>query len=1013
LAEAARDAEKAKEIEDGRTADSRVLYLGIGGTGKEIVARVKAKLKALGGGTLSPKVGFLVIDVEPNPPKVPDLQSVLSPAEMCHPAQGQLPSSVLKEIRRQVEAGTQLKWVGERIPPGEMTLDYNNFIKGTERFRQAGLLAYLWEENTTGVTAPLRDALTKVTANARGSVSLEIFVICSVCGGTGSGMLIDTAYLARSLGLDYSATACDVSAVLVLPGVFRRLVGDATYDDLQRNTSAVLTELDYYMYPKDQRGSRTCNPNDVDWSLRSAARAGQLLDTQAAIFQSVFLIDNQRNNGSTLGGTETVFPAVADMLVHLSGDQISDRFLEALNNAKATLKRGLAGQDRLGKDMPHYSSLGLARVILPVQKMAIEAAAVLSGDVLAKLQGGTETPAEAAVVEAVRSLELEPAAMAQALGLARGEFVAGLAKAIDLRAPGAMSGRIAAVSQRVAELVRQKAPPDSIRRYCLDTLDKAKHAVIATQDQAQRRLSGRLAGSAESINKVLNERLTQMREAGRGLAWFSSLLGKVIEATDKSLLLARQASAHDRSDAAVRTEQEFQKAWDKLGNCPPGGARQAAQKAATKGDDWLGRRVDLVTAQMQERVLDDSLSRLRKIAEAARSLATFLGETLPGETDRAVGTLCKKEADEAPVTDIRVTADGRKDYQAEKSLTVREKMIADCLRDMTFELREGDLRLSCADSEKPERLLSIGTSLQPFEATRNWIEYLAGRIKPHFASHRLEDYITTDEAASRYANACVKEAEAFVKYNPTVLQSEAGDPITITVVVAPADSRLHAAFGRDQLQGVVCAQDKDPTTALVFKAEIGILGKVLQFRKETAALEASMVSMKGLWTLGQVSHNVFWRDSVRWENLHLFLYGVAAGRILRNPAPMDFGAAGRVRYEYSMDIGHGQTSPLGVGLQKAILEFLSPNSEANRGKLKAELETPPVSAVMDAALSEVRLAYAELAKKPAEVPAASLREVLRLFFAFLESDEAAGLPEKTETPAPGKSESGKTDTAAG
>jgi hypothetical protein len=233
------------------------------------------------------------------------------------------------------------------------------------------------------------------------------------------------------------------------------------------------------------------------------------------------------------------------MLVHLSGNLIGDRFLEALCNAKATLRRRLPGLDRPGQDMPHYSSLGLARVVLPVQRMAIEAAGVLSGDVLAKLLGGTESPTEAAVavVEVVRSLELEPAAIAQALGLARSEFVAGLAKAIDLRAPGVTGGKIAVVSRRVVELVRWQAPPDAIRRDCLEMLDKAKRVVIATQDQAQRRLSRRLAGSAESIDKVLNERLEQVRQTGRGLVWFSSLLGEVIEESDRYLVLARQASA--------------------------------------------------------------------------------------------------------------------------------------------------------------------------------------------------------------------------------------------------------------------------------------------------------------------------------------------------------------------------------------------------------------------------------------------------------------------------------------
>jgi len=960
--------------------DHRTLFVGLGGTGKEIISRVKARLKALGGGEVSPRVGFLAIDVSFSPPKVPELRSVLSQDELCHPSQNFLPSYIQAEVRKHIEQGGELAWVGERIPPGQMTLEYNSFMMGTERYRQAGLLAYLWEEHSmAGVSGALRLAIAGVTQAVRTPTALSVFIIGSLCGGFGSGALIDVAYLARSIGLEYAAGSCDVSAVLVLPGVFRRYVDDATYSDLQRNALAALTELDYFMYPQGQRVSRTCDPNDVNWPLRSAAGGGYTLDTERPVFDAVFVVDNQRNNGGTVGGTETVLPAVADMLVHLSGDLIGDRFLEALNNAKSILKRGLT-QDRLGKDMPHYSSLGLARIVLPVRRMAIEAAAVLSGDILTKLRGGAEKPSEAAVADAVRSLELEPAAMAQALGLARDEFVAGLAKAIDLRAAGATSGRIAAVSQRVAELLRREAPPDAIRLYCLDTPGKARRSVTAAQDQAQRRLSGRLVGSAESISKVLNERLAQMREAGRGLTWFSSLLGEVIEATDKNLARARQASARDRSDTAVQAEQEFQKACERLGSCPPGGVRQAAQAAATKCDDWLGKRVDLVTAQMQDLVLDDSLSKLRKIAEAAKSLAIFLGETLPAETNGAVGALCKKEEDEAAVTDIRVVADERKEYQSEKISAVREKMTADCLKDMTFELREGDLRLLCADGRKPERPLSIGPSLQPLEAARDWIEYLAGRLNPHFASHHLDNYIASDEEAGRYANACAKEAEVFVKYNSTLQLAVAGDPITIDVVVAPADSRLHAAFSRidtawrGQLQGLVCAQDSDPTTALVFKAEIGILGKVLQFRKDTAAL--AMVSMPGLWTLGQVSHSIFWRDPDRWENLRLFFLGVAAGRILRNPAPMDFGAKGHVRHVYSMNIGHGQTSSLGVGLQKAILEFLSPNSVTNRSALANWVNAPETQEVVRVVLPEVKREYAEFAQQPEEVPSAPLRTVL-------------------------------------
>jgi hypothetical protein len=1014
LADEARDTEQEKKFEGQGTSDSRVLYVGIGGTGKEIVSRVKARLKAVGGGEVSSKVGFLVIDVDPSQPKSPDLQSVLSPTEVCHPAERQLPSQVLDAIRDKVEGNAAAAWVGERVPPGEMTLEYNNFIRGTERYRQAGLLAYLWEETNAGVSVPLRAAIERVTTGARDSVALSVFVICSICGGTGSGMLLDVGYLARSIGLPYSAGSCDVSAILVLPGVFRRLVDDATYSDLKRNASAVLAELDYFMYPKAQRVSRTCNRNDVNWPLRSASQEGLLLDTDGAIFQSVFLIDNQRNNGSTLGGTETVFPSVADMLVHMSGALIGNSFLEALNNAKATLRRRLV-MSRPEADMPpmpHYSSLGLARIVLPVQKMAIEAAAVLSQDVLAALQGGAETPAEAAIHEARRNLGIEPEGIVRDLGLARGDFVNGLAKVIDLRSPAVKSGRIGAVSERVAEFTRQKSPPDAIRRYCLDALDKARRAMIAAHDQAQRLSTGRLAGSAETIQTALNDELGRMRAAGRGLAWFSQLLARVIESADKSLVEARQAAARDRGDAVGRVELELQKALDKLGGCPPNGVRQAAQMAAKKCDDWLRQRLDLAAAQMRERVLDDSYSRLRKISDAANSLIGFLSTTLPAETPRAVAALCRKEHDEAPITDIRVSADGRRHYEAARNISVREKALAECLKTMTFELREGDLYLCCDVNWTTGKPLVIGASLQPFEAARDWVEYLAGRLSPHFASHRLDDYILTAEDAGRYANACAKEAEAFVKYNLTEQQAGGGDPIVITVVVAPADSRLEGAFS-DGRQGRICTQDKDPTTAIVFRADIGILGKVLQFRKEATALEASMVSMKGLWTLGQVSHNIFWRDPDRWGNLRLFFLSVAAHRIHRQEARIQIRRTERVGHEYSLDIGSGQKAPLGLGLQSAILEFLSPNNEANRRKLWTDLGESHMKEDVDATLPAVRREYAEIAKQPAEVPTAHLREVLRLFLDSLCPEEDSTPPGKAVTSTPKKTKSGKTDTAAG
>jgi hypothetical protein len=978
-------AQGKQDSPEGRALDSRVLFLGIGGTGKEIVSRLKARLVSLRPDDGTPKVGFLVIDVDPLPPKPPELKGILGPNELCVPAERHLPSHVQAEVRRHIERGGDLSWVGERIPPGEMTLEYNNFIKGTERYRQAGLLAYLWTEKDQGVTGALREAIVRITGGARESISLHVFIVCSICGGTGSGMLIDTAFLARSMGLDHTANACDVSAMIVLPGVFRKVVDEPTYADLQRNASAVLTELDYFMYPKAQRGARTCNPADVDWSLCSAAKEGGLqLDTTGAIFQSVFLIDNQRNNGGTLGGPDVVFPAVADMLAHLSGEVIGDRFLEALNNAKATLRRRLQ-TGSIGHDMPHYSSLGLARVILPVESMAIEAAEVLSRETITRLcRSAEEPPSEAVVSGIVSSLGLQREDLLRELGLDRDSFVGKVAKVIALQTLGRRTQRIDAISIRIDELVRQKTPPDVLRRQSVEVMTKARGVLIAGQDDAQRAIQLRLAAGAQNLEDVVARQLEASGRTTGCLDWLAAVLARVVEDVERQLRDARKESGRDRSDLATAAEQEARKAEDRLAACPPGAVRKASAEAARRYDAWLDQRLSLAAAQAVDRIMDDGLGRLRRVAESAKSLKAFVAESLPREVEKAVVHLLRKEKADAPVTDIRVTAPGRGIYESPRSVAVRERVATDCGERVVPVLTDGLVQLKCSGDLKS---FTLGPSSQPFEAACDWVQFLASCLRPFFASQRLDEYIPSLDSAGRYVSACIKEAEAFIKYNPTPQRSEAGDPITISVVAAPADSRLLAAFNQGQGETMtVCPQAKDPTTAIVFKAEIGILAKVLQFRKDAMALEAGMVVMPGLWTMGQVSHDIFWRDQERWDGLRLFFLSVAAARIRREPAPLAVREGGGARYDYYLDLGDGQDRHLGRGLQDAILRFLNLNQAVHRQKLWDILNRSDVRPTLRAQWTEVSAAYREISQRPDEVPSGPLRNILELRLVAIDRD---------------------------
>ena len=958
--------EKRNENEKGTSTEKRVLFVGIGGTGKEIVSLVKARHEALAEKDRV-KVGFLVVDVDAGPCRYPELENILSPNEVCHPAKGHVPSRVQKAILQHVEAQDEMAWVGERVPPGEMILDYDDFTTGTERYRQAGLLAYIWEENGGGVSSALRAAIERVTQGAHKSLSLQVFIVCSVCGGTGSGMLIDTAYLTRSLGQDHAGASLNVSAVLVLPGVFRNKVDPKTYNDLQRNATAVLTELDFYMYPKATRGARTCNPNDVSWSLR--------LDTEPSIFQSVFLIDNKRNNGGTIGGTETIFPAVADLLLHFSGS-LSDKFVEALNNAKGTVRRNkFEGPEEAGgrDETPHYSSLGLARVVLPVRRMAVEAATDLSKWVLDKLRGlSSETPADAVVQGLVDdSLRLKLEVMARDLGLAKDAFGLVLAKAIDLRNPGQRQSKIGAVSERVGEFVRQKMLPDGLRRYCLEAIGKARDVVRLTQEETNRLMTSRVTSIAAVVEEVLSRHAEQAREADKGLVWLSQLANRASGVVDRYLVQARQGSARDRADALTRTEQEFKKSEDRLGGCAPGAVRQSAILAARKCDDWIGQKLDFMLAQAQVRILEGCLSRLKRLAGAISSLNAFLEQTLPAEAGQAVAFLRRKCEEDAPTTDTEIEADGRE--QLAKKEEVRESIADDCLKHLKLVIKDGNVQVAYGKNSAP----TLGTSAQPFDTAREWVEHLTTCLEPHFRSHRLDDYIPTDDSASRYADACLRDAEAFVQYNTTAQKSLAGEPISITLAVAPANSRLHAAFDRaDQFKKTLVTH-RDETSAIVFKADIGILGRVLQFRKDAAPLEASMVRTPGLWTLGQVSHNVFWYDKERWSNLRLFFLGLAASRIVREETLSRLQTEGGAQFEYRLNIGRGQEVKVGRNLQDAILGFLDPNYDAYRKNLWVYLGDKAIWNSTKEALPQVRDEFLVLIERPNEVPTKAFRAVLK------------------------------------
>ena len=980
---------QAANAEPVGPVDWRVLFLGIGGTGKEILSRLKGRLLEVSGGTLPSSVGFLLIDVDPDTPRYS--RPILDPeSELCQPGRGNRPMMVMQAIRDDVSRRGPYKFIADRVPPGEMTLKFDVWIDGTERYRQAGLLAYLWEESRAGVSTKLGAAIKKLTAKPVGTLKLNIFIVCSVCGGTGSGMLIDTALLARGLGLQYCPHVV-LAGVLLLPHVFESAVDPRSFDDLKSNALATLTELDYYMYSATEREGRTLSPADARRTLYRNKR--DAYDIQGSILQTAILVENKHSSGGTLGDAQFIFPAVADILAHLSGAVAGGKFLQDLNNGLSTLARDLQGA---GRDDPHFSSLGLARIILPVRRMGFEAVNRLSQDLLGSLLGSAEQPADAAITAKVQELGLTPEKMLTEAGLARPLVAAALARSLDLKTAARRLQRLSTVSDRVAEISRQKLEPETLRSNTRNYLDRSKTAVYQMLEAARQGLAQRMRRCERAVEGFGNALLTE--GGSRGLRYAGETLHRTLARLEKQIMDLKAASAQDRADDVLRKTKAQEKAEDALGGCRSGAIKTTALRAARATDDWINAALEYESAYLQSRILDAYVTQLKQALEASRQLTGFLADIMPGAVGKATKLRVAEWDESRPITEICVSANGLEVYEQERFSQVRSQITASCLSSLGFNYRRGTFSLVGRKSpQREEPGLVISLSPAPDDMAKKWVDYLVPHAEQAFEHQRLDDYISSQEEATDYARRCLMAADVFLTYNVTLNQQLiGGDPVRITSVSPPAGSRLHEAFKDMGVQGLV-AQDKDPTSAVVLRADVGILGSVLGFRQQALALENNLVGTPGLWTLGQLSHNIFWGDERRREDLRLFFWALAGDLIVKRPTPSIINAGGGASADYFLPLGRDAEVELGRGLQEAILMFLNPNNSQHRDWLREQIAKPEVDDRIRVNRPKVYKEALALLTRSAEVKMPQFATVLR---ALLNAPDDAAAPDGATPAAP-------------
>lgn len=228
---------------------SRSIIIGAGGTGQRIILEARKRLvDKYGSLSKIPIVQFLQLDTTPLKEEVRYAKEVnLTPNEYVF-----MQVQNIAKYRRGLESEPHLyPHLAPWVPRSILT---TNVDQGAGQVRARGRFAFF--ENYPTVRERLYAAMNRVTsdqayreATANGirvsEGGISVYILTSLMGGTGSGIFLDLAYLAKNeLSQAAGAKTIDTIGILLLPPVGGDLVG--VYS---ANAYASLMELNHFNNP--------------------------------------------------------------------------------------------------------------------------------------------------------------------------------------------------------------------------------------------------------------------------------------------------------------------------------------------------------------------------------------------------------------------------------------------------------------------------------------------------------------------------------------------------------------------------------------------------------------------------------------------------------------------------------------------------------------------------------------------------------------------------------------------
>lgn len=249
------------------------IYIGLGGTGIRILAAIKKQYEDVyGKGNIPPIVNFLAIDFNLADINNPELPTSLEEDALLIPYVG----DPRKHLEARVEQG-DYKWMF----PGNTCSIFGRLASSPDQLRTTG--RFYTEYLLPYIQTALQQRVQQVQQIAF-APEFDLYILTSLCGGTGAGSFINIAELARRL----YGKRCNIIGYGVLHNIFqtRDPLGTKT-QKLPINTYSTIKDLDYLMSATPSK--------PIKFTINGQERV-----LSSPPFDLFYVVDNKTDNGQTV-----------------------------------------------------------------------------------------------------------------------------------------------------------------------------------------------------------------------------------------------------------------------------------------------------------------------------------------------------------------------------------------------------------------------------------------------------------------------------------------------------------------------------------------------------------------------------------------------------------------------------------------------------------------------------------------------------------------------------------------